>query len=217
MSKSVRLLTRLNHDADKDVVNGGWGAMLCGVGLWLTIAYVTAWVAHDITGMTLNAYDWAEWTTLTPAERQSTPALMAGFWLRLHMVLLVLIFVGGASSLGWRKLGISIVVVGSLLQMPPPEFVANFQDINYQQQAMFALVSLVMGAGFVVVQPSSKWLGIIIGSVGLVACVAGLEAGLRVIAPFELDVSIGWGFGMMLVGYGLLWVVSVLSKLKRRL
>jgi hypothetical protein len=66
-------------------------AMLMAWGLWLVllIAYVLPWVLHSTSSMTLNAYDLAEWTTLSPAQRQVSPALPVALGLRLQLPILV--------------------------------------------------------------------------------------------------------------------------------
>jgi len=53
------------------------------------IGYILPWTVNNSAALTLNAYDLAEWLSLHPLSRANTPPLMASFWLRLQLVLIV--------------------------------------------------------------------------------------------------------------------------------
>jgi len=64
-------------------------AMLLLLGL---LGYLLPWAVASSAPMTLNAYDLAEWTSLHPAQRQTTPPLLAPLRLRAQLAILSLAF-----------------------------------------------------------------------------------------------------------------------------
>ena len=58
--------------------------LLVTVGL---AGYVLPWIVAPSAALTLNAYDLAEWTSLHPLQRQTSPPLLAPLELRLQLVI----------------------------------------------------------------------------------------------------------------------------------
>ncbi len=53
------------------------------------IGYHLAWYTHPTAGFTTNAFDLAEWASLHPAVRSSSPPMLTSFLLRLPLIMLV--------------------------------------------------------------------------------------------------------------------------------
>ncbi|MYD11384.1 MAG: hypothetical protein F4X02_15240 [Chloroflexi bacterium] len=113
--------------------------MLALLGL---LGYLLPWAVASSAPMTLNAYDLAEWASLHPAQRQTTPPLLAPLLLRVQLAILSLTF---ALSISQRWVAAAAVVALALAQLPPFEYVYDIANMNYRQQFVLALVSLVAG------------------------------------------------------------------------
>ena len=113
--------------------------MLALLGL---LGYLLPWAVASSAPMTLNAYDLAEWASLHPAQRQTTPPLLAPLLLRAQLVVLSSII---ALSVSQRWVAAAAVVALALAQLPPFEYVYDIANLNYRQQFVLALVSLVAG------------------------------------------------------------------------
>ena len=59
------------------------------------IAYILPWVNTRATGLTLGAYDLAEWASLHPASIQLLPSLL----IRLQLVIITIIFLNDRKKL----------------------------------------------------------------------------------------------------------------------
>jgi len=114
---------------------------------WLALAlliYALPWLKANSPALELNAYDWAEWLSLHPAERSTAPPLLLTLALRLHLVAWSMLL---ASALPprWRWRFVVVLALVAAAQLPPLEFLSSTQDNNYQQQAVLALLSLALG------------------------------------------------------------------------
>ena len=79
------------------VMRRGW---LIFAGLILaTVCYYLPWYTHDTAGFTTNAFDLAEWSSLHPAVRSSSPPMLTSFLLRFPQVMLIVALALAANRL----------------------------------------------------------------------------------------------------------------------
>ena len=109
------------------------------------LGYLLPWAVAPSAPMTLNAYDLAEWTSLHPAQRHSSPPLLAPLLLRAQLVILSLTFALVVSRRPWRLISAATVAILALAQLPPFEYVYDIANLNYRQQFGLALASLIAG------------------------------------------------------------------------
>ena len=108
------------------------------------IGYVQPWIVLQSGPMTLNAFDLAEWASLVPLQRSTTPPLLASLLLRSPPVILSLVLGAAAGRKRWVMSAAAICLL-SASQLPPFEFVYDINNLNYRQQAALAALSLVAG------------------------------------------------------------------------
>ena len=107
-------------------------------------AYLLPWIVAPNASMTLNAFDLAEWTSLHPLQQQARPPLMVPLLLRIHLPILAI------SMALWPKNreecypAILFIVLLSISQLPPLEFINNLNDLNYRQLLILASATLFL-------------------------------------------------------------------------
>lgn len=104
------------------------------------------WVINPGISLSLNAYDLAEWASLHPAVRTSSPPFFTSLLLRLPLVFLACIIVLAMRPLIRHSLTlIAAIVLFSAALLPPLEFLTIYRDDpNYQQQFILAVLTLVL-------------------------------------------------------------------------
>jgi hypothetical protein len=176
---------------------------------WLVIAslivatacYELPWYVHDTAAFTTNAFDLAEWTSLHPAVRSSSPPLLASFLLRFPQVMLVFAVALAANGLHdprsrwiWR----AAALIPALRFFPPSDFFTGASaDPNYRQ--MLLLFGLCAGSVMVAIlleRAAVRWqsaLLIAALAVGVIGGWWGLSRAGVLLDNFEIDVRIGAG------------------------
>jgi len=109
------------------------------------LGFLSPWTLASSAPMTLNAFDLAEWTSLHPAQRHTSPPLLAPLLLRAQLVFLTLVLALAASGRPWKVISAVAVILLALAQLPPFEYVYDIANVNYRQQFLLALVSLIGG------------------------------------------------------------------------
>ena len=105
------------------------------------------WSFAGIAAFNANLYDLAEWSSLNPVVRAEPLPLLATFCLRAMVGLLAVLLTVQAAHRPWRSLawglrGLALLIAVGLL--PPLDFFrGQFNDPNYQQQAIIATISTV--------------------------------------------------------------------------
>jgi hypothetical protein len=176
------------------------------------IAYFLPWAWHPVAGLSPGAYDLAEWASLHPTARASTPSLLPSFWLRAELGLLAGLVAaqtthlkGGPSRWVTRALALGL----ALTLFPPLEFftVAG-EDANYQQQFMLGLGSLALVIFAI-------WTGRLshrarhifatcLGLMGIGAGLSGLSQGLSILESLGLSPVMGAGSVLLTICLALL-------------
>lgn len=167
------------------------------------LGYVLPWAVSSSAPMTLNAYDLAEWTSLHPAQRHSSPPLLAPLLLRAQLALLSLTFALTASRRPRRLISAAVVVVLALAQLPPFEYVYDIANLNYRQQFVLALASLIAGLVMTGVQSLRiiRLLLLLLPVVGILSVYAGVSQALDVYRETQPVLSIGLGPWLLTASY----------------
>lgn len=166
--------------------------------LTLTLcAYCLPWVVHRGASLTFSGYDLAEWSSLNPAVRSTSPPLLLTFALRLLAVLTCLLYeLWPLSGRVWAWLRIGVALFVAIALLPPFEFFgSNLDDPNHQQQAALALLLLGLSVP-IVSQHFRRWhhyyqIGIILA--GIVVSVVAPIASRTLMTDLQMPASLGLG------------------------
>lgn len=191
-----RFVSELMHSSDRRKVTGGTDSDLSLL-LVALIAYAIPWLVNPGVSLSPNAYDLAEWASIHPAMRLTAPPLLTSFLLRLPLVCLALLFAYYAVYRGTSKwIAILCVLLIAFALLPPLEFFTSpNSDINYQQQVILVIVTLIGGAIAVsgVAQRVYSPLVFICALVGTTACILGLAQGYDLMSYYNVPVRVGMG------------------------
>jgi len=177
----------------------GWAGV---IGLALALACTCApWYAHSTAAFTLNAFDLAEWTSLHPAVRASSPPLLTSFLLRAPQLALIVALALHANFLGDARvrwlLRVAALVI-ALRFVPPREFFGSAaSDPNFRQMMLLAVlavggIAVAVLAGWL----PQRWQGVLVTvtlALGIGAGWWGLARAHTLLDNFEIDVSVGVG------------------------
>ena len=166
------------------------------------IAYSLPWLANPGNGLSFGAYDLAEWTSLHPAVRNGSPALITALLLRLPLACLGLIV-----SIGFlrEQLGIALafIVLTGIALLPPLEFFTQFRDDpNYQQQFFLAFATVGVGVISMMIRSEriTKSAVMLLAVVGAISSIVGLFHGYTLLEQFKLPTQFGiGGFALTIV------------------
>ena len=114
--------------------------------------YALPWIVVPSASLTLNGHDLAEWASLVPSQRATSPPLLAPLLLRLQPLALSLLL--GGIAVGRRRTAMAAAAICLLAaaQLPPFEFVYDINNLNYRQQFGLAVFSLIGGLCLVPLQ-----------------------------------------------------------------
>ena len=182
------------------------------------VGYLQPWIVAPTGSMTLSAFDLAEWASLVPAQRVTSPPLLASLLLRLQPVIICLLLGAVADSRAKIALSAVAILLLSTAQLPPFEYVYDLNNLNYRQQFFLAFASLV--GGFAAMLLSGRMLAslatIVLPIVGLVTSVMGLARAEALLAQFQLDASSGAGIVILSATYFALLALSARGIISRR-
>lgn len=186
--------------------------ILIGLVLGL-VCYNLPWYTHSTAGFTMNGFDLAEWSSLHPAVRSSSPPMLTSFLLRAPLLALVAALALVSNRLHdprmrWVLRGLAAVC--ALRFVPPADFFSSAtNDPNYRQMALLSALSFVavVVATLLYRVPERGQLGLaaVIMLAGTAAGWAGLSRSKLLLDNFEIVVRVGPGF----IGYGVLALVLV--------
>jgi hypothetical protein len=179
------------------------------------------WFTHQTAGFTMNAFDLAEWASLHPAVRSSSPPMLTSFLLRVPQLALVFAFALAANRLAdprarWLMRGMAMLPL--LRFLPPAEFSTSARgDPNYRQMALLT----GLGIGLVIVsiplrRMRTRWQDWLSGAVllgGVVSGWWGLSRTRLLLDNFEIAVRTGPGIvGLTLVSAGVILLILLRSR-----
>lgn len=176
--------------------------MLVGLAL---LSYCLPWIHTPGISLSLNAYDLAEWATLHPAVRAASPSLITSLLLRLPLPALALAV--ALSSLQSKSLKLMLICITAVALLPPLEFFSsNFEDINYRQQFILAMSTLLGGTigltGFF--RQRRYVLVIALLVVGSLTALIGVIQAYGLLVEFLLPVQYGIGSLVMILASALM-------------
>ena len=184
------------------------------------LGYLLPWAVAPSAPMTLNAYDLAEWTSLHPAQRLTSPPLLAPLLLRLQLVILTVLVAALASRQSLKALSGMFIVALAVSQLPPFEYVYDIANMNYKQQFILAVTSFV--AGLVVIRFGGKRvLGVlasVLPVVGIISATYGISLAYDLFEPLQPGGSIGLGLWILLASYAgivVMVIYAVISRVRR--
>jgi hypothetical protein len=174
------------------------------------IAYILPWTVNTGNSLSMGAYDFAEWLSKRPIDTISYNAI---FLLRGQLVLLTWFIMLSTERPHFRLRWWLHIVIGIILviaQLPPIEFIRNTSDINQQQQAILAIVSLIaipIGASsYLARYRNIIW--IIIALIGLATTLFALTNAINIARNYQIPNEIGVGAIIFSLGYGFLGIVA---------
>jgi hypothetical protein len=188
----------------------GW--LVCGLIAALT-AYYLPWFTHLTAGFTTNGFDLAEWTSLHPAVRSSSPPMLTSFLLRFPQWVIVVALALAANGFANARIRWVLRGTAALLALrffPPIDFFSSAQDDpNYRQMMLLCVLNLLavlaaLGLSRLSARVQSGVLVILLLS-GIGAGWIGLSRAKLLLDNFEIAVKIGPGF----VGYMVLSVFMI--------
>jgi hypothetical protein len=187
--------------------------------LWVLIllslfAYCSPWIINQSVGLSLGAFDLAEWASLHPTARMNNPILLVSLLLRLPLVIIALIVSFNVGHIymsrdWWLRAGFCLGIALALL--PPLEYLIRpTGDANYGQQlslSAIALVGSLIGLSGrlrnLSLRPNVLW-----GLLGGVATLVGLLQAYNLMRLFELPAQVGAGALVSASVYGLIALAS---------
>lgn len=188
-----------------------WGMLAA-----LLVAYALPWLANPAAGLTLGAYDLAEWVSLHAGARAASPPLLPVLLLRLPLVLLTfMVAISPALNLWLRLL---FVLLASAALLPPLEFFASdLADPNYRQQVMLAAATLLVGLA-ALNRAFKRYATPILAALmiaGVVVVIWGNLWGLALMQAFQLPTRLGVGgvlYTALLLIYGAVVIYPVIRR-----
>jgi len=163
--------------------------------------YYAPWFTHPTAAFTMNAFDLAEWSSLHPAVRSSSPPMLTSLLLRLPHVLLVAALALAANGLPdvrarWIVRGLALLL--ALRMVPPTDFFSGATDDgNYRQLALLTAAGLGLALGAIAAVRLAWRAQAALLIVGLVVAVVAGWMGLAragvLLDNFEIEVATGAG------------------------
>lgn len=149
----------------------------------------------------MNGFDLAEWTSLHPAVRASSPALFTSFLLRMPQVMLACALALAANGLMDARMRWMVRVWAGLLALrmvPPTEFFTGTSgDPNYRQMALLTVMGLAaVGGALALYRAPRRWQTVtlvFILIIGIVAGWMGLSRSVELFDNFQIDTKTGPG------------------------
>jgi hypothetical protein len=188
--------------------------------LWLAfiaaiIAYLLPWVTNSAAGLTMGAYDFAEWLSKIPMGEARV--YNSVFLLRGQLFLLTCFIAFGAkkpyfTADWWLRFIIGIFLI--IAQLPALNLLPSIAtDVNRQQQVILAVLSLiVLALGLSgIVSRWWNWLSLGLAVLAIATSVYGLMLGLELMRAYNLAPNLGLGAIIYLV----LALVFLLSRIFR--
>lgn len=191
-----------------------WGLVAV---LIMAICYHLPWVTHETAGFTMHGFDLAEWTSLHPAVRSSSPELLTSLLLRVPLlsVVFALALIANAADDERLRWAIRLCALLFAIRLIPPKefFTSSSDDPNYRQMALLTALSGAALAGSLLIARLSfgvqKAIFVIVITSGVVAGWWGLSRSDELFDNFQIGVSNGPG----VYGYTITAVLSVLIAL----
>ena len=172
------------------------------------LAFLLPWISHSSAGLTLNAYDLANWSTRHADEFRGLLVMSTSFIIRGQLLILTAIVVRITLKIRWLFCLILIIAL-----LPPLDgFLREPGNPNYRQLALLALATALVSiiGSRINKRLINEW-HIVLPIIGLASC---LYATIRVSNLFnsmKLDHLTGLGLKILLITYLLLLITAIMS------
>lgn len=180
--------------------------------------YVQPWLAAPSGSMTLNAFDLAEWTSLHPAQRATSPPMLTPLMLRLQLLILSVILGALPAGPRVRACAAIMILVLTLAQLPPLDILYDPNNLNYRQQLYLAATSL--GASFCLFAVNRRRIALLatiaLPLVGIVTAAYGLAQAAGLYQQFELEAAPGAGLWILSACYISIAAIALTQALQKR-
>lgn len=143
----------------------------------LIITYLQPWIINGSAALNLTAYDLAEWASLHPAAGAQSPPLLTSLLLRLPLACAGIWLAWYRPQSGITRIVIAIVVaLIAIGLLPPPEYLGQRDNPNYQQQA--GLAALMLAASLTGLMAGGRIKPIVRTGVSVIVLIGGMAAAL---------------------------------------
>ncbi len=208
-----KFLNRSNNSPNLQILN---------IGLWIAItliafAYNLPWISSRSVGLTMDAFDLAEWTSLNPEVITSSPSLLTTLLLRLIPLFIITILAINTppprkSYSWWTSAFITLVV--AIAMFPPLEFLtSDYGNINYRQQFAISLGVFAVGCLGLsgIIYRFRHIITIITSILAIVTSIIGLTTAFQLYADFYLPREISIGGILTILGCIIVIGVTILQ------
>ncbi len=167
------------------------------------IAYSLVWADTPTQGMSLNAYDLAEWVSLHPSTH---PVRLPSLFVRLQLTIVcwMIAFAFQKQSTIHSWLSVLAIIVLSIAQLPPFEFFLSARDdLNYTQQFILSSVSLlaiIFSRWKRLLSYQTLLLSLLL-IIGIVTTFIGVSESLRLLASVQQPATCGLGAPLLITLY----------------
>ena len=149
------------------------------------------------SSLNLGAYDLAEWSSLHPIVRQTTPFLWTSLALRVPLAILGVLLAAYISKTFHRtSFAIVCLLITAIALLPPLEFFTIYRDDpNYRQQFILALLTLIIGLPVQIWESErpARLILIALCILGVLSSSTGLYQAQNLLQGFDLHPAIGSG------------------------
>jgi hypothetical protein len=168
--------------------------------------------------MTLNAFDLAEWASLHPAQYATSPPLLAPLMFRLQLLILSVILGANAMERRWKAGASIMILVLTIAQFPPFEFLYDINNLNYRQQFFLASTSLIASFSLLAfnVRRISTLATVALPLIGIVAAAYGQAQAAALYHHFGLDAAPGAGVWLLSLSYIGMTAIALAYGLRKR-
>jgi hypothetical protein len=187
------------------------------------VAYLLPWVVNTSAGLTLGAYDLAEWAGHHPDVHASGIGATS-LLLRLQPALLAFVITLAAPSpRGSRGWWVSMLFAGMIAAalLPPLEYFSSMRgDGNYQQMFGIVIVTLLGSAAVLtgLFMPIRLPVLLAVVLIGIITSAVGLMQASDLMRQFNLTVQFGAGAALFFACYlalGLIFITGQVSQTKQ--
>ena len=176
------------------------------------------WILASSGAMTLNAFDLAEWASLHPSQPGTSPPLIVPLLLRVQLVFLALM-VGLLAAGGMHRTSAALVIaVFAIAQIPPLEIVYDPNNLNYRQQLIMAMASLILGLAALRLRLGRAriWLIAALALAGMVTSFSGLLQSQALYGQLNQAAGAGIGVWVLCLSYFAVGVVTLMPLVRGR-
>lgn len=211
----------MSYDSEMRQANAPNWLVALAFGLVLVglFGFAQPWIVAPSGSMTLNAFDLAEWTSLHPTQRATSPPMLTPLMLRLQLLILSVILGALPTGSSARACAAIMILVLTLAQLPPLDIVYDPNNLNYRQQLYLAAASLT--ASFCLFAVNRRRIALLasiaLPIIGIATASYGLAEAAGLYQHFEIGQAPGAGIWILGASYiGIAAIAGALRHIRRR-